>query len=62
MTFPIRKPAWKLRGIVKITIPEVFPEMKPLGNIIIFPVPCHYSHSYDTIIMKIIVLKLFKSD
>ena len=38
MTFPIRKSARKLTGIVKITIPEVFPEMKPLGNIIIFPV------------------------
>ena len=37
-TFPIRKPAWKLTGIAKITIPEVFPEMKPLGNVIIFPV------------------------
>ena len=33
MTFPVRK----LTGIVKITIPEVFPEMKPLGNVIIFP-------------------------
>ena len=38
MTFPIRKSARKLTGIVKITIPEVFPEMKPLGNDIIFPV------------------------
>ena len=38
MTFPIRKSARKLTGIVKITIPEVFPEMKPLGNVIIFPV------------------------
>ena len=38
MTFPIRKSARKLTGIVKITIPEVFPEMKPLGNIIIFTV------------------------
>ena len=38
MTFPIRKSARKLTGIVKITIPEVFPEIKPLGNIIIFPV------------------------
>ena len=34
MTFPIRK----LTGIVKNTIPEVFPEMKPHGNVIIFPV------------------------
>ena len=34
MTFPIRKPAWKLTGIVKNTIPEVFPERKPLGNVI----------------------------
>ena len=39
MTFPIRKSTRKLTGIVKITIPEVFPEMKPLGNVIIFPVP-----------------------
>ena len=38
MTFPIRKSARKLTGIVKNTIPEVFPEMKPLGNVIIFPV------------------------
>ena len=38
MTFPIRKSARKLTGIVKITIPEEFPEMKPLGNIIILPV------------------------
>ena len=38
MTFPIRKPAWKLTGIVNITIPEVFPKMKRLGNVIIFPV------------------------
>ena len=38
MTFPIRKSARKLTGIVKITIPEVFPEMKPLGNVIIFSV------------------------
>ena len=38
MTFPIRKSARKLTGIVKITITEVFPEMKPLGNVIIFPV------------------------
>ena len=38
MTFPIRKSARKLTGIVKITIPEVFPERKPLGNVIIFPV------------------------
>ena len=38
MTFPIRKYARKLTGIVKNTIPEVFPEMKPLGNVIIFPV------------------------
>ena len=35
MAFPIRKPTWKLTGIVKT---EVFPEMKPLGNIIIFRV------------------------
>ena len=41
MTFPIRKCARKLTGIVKITIPEVFPEMKPLGNVIIFPVMVH---------------------
>ena len=40
MTFPIRKSARKLTGIVKNTIPEVFPEMKPLGNVIIFPVIC----------------------
>ena len=38
MTFPIRKSARILTGIVKNTIPEVFPEMKPLGNVIIFPV------------------------
>ena len=38
MTFPISKSTWKLTGIVKITIPEVFPEMKPLGNVIIFAV------------------------
>ena len=38
MTFPIRKSARKLTGIVKNTIPEVFPEMKLLGNVIIFPV------------------------
>ena len=38
MTFPIRKSARKLTGIVKNTIPEVFPEIKPLGNVIIFPV------------------------
>ena len=38
MRFPIRKSARKLTGIVKITIPEAFPEMKPLGNVIIFPV------------------------
>ena len=37
MTFPVRKSARKLTGIVKITIPEVFPEMEPLGNVIIFP-------------------------
>ena len=42
MTFPIRKSARKLTGIVKITIPEVFPEMKPLGNVIIFPVVIHF--------------------
>ena len=36
MTFPIRKSACKLTEIVKITIVEVFPEMKPLGNAIIF--------------------------
>ena len=40
MTFPIRKSARKLTGIVKITISEVFPEMKPLGNVIIFPMLC----------------------
>ena len=34
MTFPIRKFTRKLTEIVKITIPEVFPEMKPLGNVI----------------------------
>ena len=45
MTFPIRKSARKLTGIVKITIPEEFPEMKPLGNIIIFPVrDCSQTH------------------
>ena len=38
MTYRIKKPAWKLTGIVKITIPEVFPEMKPLGKVIIIPV------------------------
>ena len=38
MTFLIRKPAWKLIGIVKITNPEVFPERKPHGNVIILPV------------------------
>ena len=36
MMFPIRKSARKLTGIVKITIPEVFPEMKSLGDFIIF--------------------------
>ena len=36
MTFPVRKSARKLTGIVKNTIPEIFPEMKPLGNVIIF--------------------------
>ena len=44
MTFPIWKSARKLTGIVKITIPEVFPEMKPLGNIIIFPVQHGENH------------------
>ena len=38
MMFPVRKSARKLTGIVKTTIPEVFPEMKPLGNVIIFSV------------------------
>ena len=38
MTFPITKCARKLTGIVKITIPEVFPEMKPFGNVLFFPV------------------------
>ena len=38
MTFPFRKRAWKLTGIVKITFPEVFPEMEPLGISIIIPV------------------------
>ena len=29
----------KLRGIVKITISEVFPSMKPIGNVIFFRFP-----------------------
>ena len=41
MMFRIRKPAWKLTGIVKTTVPEVFPEMKPLGNVIILSVILH---------------------
>ena len=41
MMFPITKSARKLTGIVKITIPEVFPERKPLGNVIILPVICY---------------------
>ena len=47
MTFPIRKSARKLTGIVKITIPEVFPEMKPLGNVIIFPVLLAVVDTFD---------------
>ena len=50
MTFPIRKSARKLTGIVKNTIPKVFPEMKPLGNVIIFPVIsnlCCYFFSFN---------------
>ena len=55
MTFPIRKSARKLTGIVKITIPEVFPEMKPLGNIIIFPI------EHSSIVEEILCLPLLSS-
>ena len=36
MTFPIRIPAWKLKGIVKIIFPEAFHEMKPLEATLFF--------------------------
>ena len=41
----LRKPARKLIGIVNIMIPGMFPEMKPLGNMNIFPVNFVYPKS-----------------
>ena len=60
MTFPVIKSARKLTGIVKITIPEVFPEMKPLGNVINFPVQSKraghkYPHSVRVTMVNCVV-------
>ena len=49
MTFGIRKPAWKLKVIVKIRTRQVFPEMKPV-NIIFFPVSYPSRTGYKNVV------------